>query len=100
MDYRVIILGCVGAATLFLIYQLYFRDKNGGRLRSFFTGQRSERKVEVQKPTLEKKRIPTSGACAECDERITMPFRCKYCEKLFCSEHRLPENHDCETLKG
>ena len=25
-----------------------------------------------------------------------MPFRCKYCGGYFCSEHRLPEIHDCE----
>jgi len=28
-----------------------------------------------------------------------MPFRCKFCEDVFCSEHRLPENHDCEGLR-
>lgn len=27
-----------------------------------------------------------------------MPFKCKYCHHLFCSEHRLPENHDCEKI--
>ncbi|NVM01785.1 MAG: hypothetical protein HWN67_05595, partial [Candidatus Helarchaeota archaeon] len=25
-----------------------------------------------------------------------MPFSCKYCGKQFCSEHRLPESHNCE----
>ncbi len=28
-----------------------------------------------------------------------MSFTCKYCGKNFCSEHRLPENHDCEGLE-
>lgn len=28
-----------------------------------------------------------------------MPFRCKFCEDVFCSTHRLPENHDCEGLR-
>lgn len=24
-----------------------------------------------------------------------LPFKCKYCGKIFCKKHRLPENHDC-----
>lgn len=28
-----------------------------------------------------------------------MSFTCRYCGKKFCSEHRLPENHDCEGLE-
>lgn len=27
-----------------------------------------------------------------------MPFRCNYCGSYFCSEHRLPEFHDCTGL--
>jgi hypothetical protein len=27
-----------------------------------------------------------------------MPYRCSYCEGIFCSEHRLPENHNCSIL--
>ncbi|MBD3227660.1 MAG: hypothetical protein GF329_05685 [Candidatus Lokiarchaeota archaeon] len=27
-----------------------------------------------------------------------MPFKCKYCHHLFCSAHRLPENHDCKNI--
>ncbi len=29
-----------------------------------------------------------------------MSFKCRYCSEKFCSEHRLPENHDCEGLQG
>ncbi len=28
-----------------------------------------------------------------------MAFTCKYCGKKFCSSHRLPENHDCDSLE-
>jgi len=28
-----------------------------------------------------------------------MSFSCRYCGKSFCSEHRLPENHDCTGLQ-
>lgn len=28
-----------------------------------------------------------------------MSFTCNYCGGTFCSEHRLPENHDCDNLE-
>ena len=39
------------------------------------------------------------GECSECGEK-SMSFSCRYCGEKFCSEHRLPENHDCEGLEG
>jgi Zn-dependent protease len=27
-----------------------------------------------------------------------MPFKCRYCKGIFCSDHRLPPNHDCLFL--
>ncbi len=36
--------------------------------------------------------------CSECGEQVSMPFRCKFCGEKFCSEHRLPENHECEKM--
>lgn len=34
--------------------------------------------------------------CANCSSEITsIPYNCKYCGNKFCSEHRLPENHNC-----
>lgn len=38
-------------------------------------------------------------SCAECGKSTTMPYECKYCGHQFCSEHRLPENHDCHGLE-
>jgi Zn-dependent protease len=34
--------------------------------------------------------------CDYCGEEEFMPFRCKYCGGYFCSEHRLPEMHNCK----
>jgi len=36
--------------------------------------------------------------CDYCGARENMPFSCKFCGNKFCSEHRLPENHQCEGL--
>ena len=34
--------------------------------------------------------------CDHCGKEEYMPFRCKYCGGYFCSEHRLPEMHNCD----
>lgn len=35
--------------------------------------------------------------CQECGVEVAIPFKCSYCGKLFCYEHRLPENHSCDS---
>ena len=36
--------------------------------------------------------------CAYCGKEINdpAPFRCPYCNKIFCSKHKKPEEHECE----
>jgi len=36
--------------------------------------------------------------CSKCGKE-DMSFKCRYCGEKFCSEHRLPENHDCQGLE-
>lgn len=36
--------------------------------------------------------------CEQCDKETFFPFRCNYCGKDYCEEHRLPESHDCIGL--
>ena len=36
--------------------------------------------------------------CDNCSKNEEMPFRCNYCGGYFCTEHRLPEFHDCPGL--
>ncbi|MFH1127139.1 MAG: AN1-type zinc finger domain-containing protein, partial [archaeon] len=34
--------------------------------------------------------------CSFCRKKFDeFPFTCKFCGREFCSEHRLPENHEC-----
>ncbi|RLI46954.1 hypothetical protein DRO69_01915 [Candidatus Bathyarchaeota archaeon] len=33
--------------------------------------------------------------CQYCDMEVALPFKCPFCNKYHCSEHRLPENHMC-----
>ncbi len=37
-------------------------------------------------------------ACDVCGKDVFLPYRCRYCGKTFCSDHRLPENHSCEKI--
>ncbi len=36
--------------------------------------------------------------CDYCGRESGMPYQCRHCGGTFCSEHRLPENHDCPGL--
>jgi Zn-dependent protease len=36
--------------------------------------------------------------CQTCGQDVVMPFHCPYCGGQFCSQHRLPENHNCPRL--
>ena len=37
--------------------------------------------------------------CELCGTDEAIPFKCRYCEGMFCSVHRLPPNHNCIFLK-
>ncbi|MFB6254123.1 MAG: rhomboid family intramembrane serine protease [Halobacteriaceae archaeon] len=36
--------------------------------------------------------------CDRCGEQESMPYHCRMCGGTYCSEHRLPENHNCSGL--
>ncbi len=36
--------------------------------------------------------------CQYCDTKEILPFKCPHCNGYFCSEHRLPENHECPEI--
>ncbi|MFC5970500.1 rhomboid family intramembrane serine protease [Halomarina salina] len=38
--------------------------------------------------------------CDECGRQENMPYNCRHCGNTFCSEHRLPEAHDCPGLQN
>ncbi|MEM0058235.1 MAG: AN1-type zinc finger domain-containing protein [Candidatus Bathyarchaeia archaeon] len=37
--------------------------------------------------------------CQKCGKETFLPFKCPYCGGYFCTEHRLPENHECPGLE-
>lgn len=38
--------------------------------------------------------------CAECSESQIFPYTCSHCHAKFCSEHFLPEKHECPGLRS
>jgi len=36
--------------------------------------------------------------CDYCGREEPLPFKCPYCGKFFCADHRLPESHSCEKI--
>ncbi len=40
-----------------------------------------------------------SGICRICGKKEMLPYKCKFCGWTYCSEHRLPENHECTGLE-
>jgi len=37
--------------------------------------------------------------CHVCHESTDTPFECSYCGERYCTDHRLPENHECPNLR-
>ena len=37
--------------------------------------------------------------CQKCGKETFLPFRCQYCGDYFCSDHRLPETHECPRME-
>src|SRR6056297_1935477 len=40
------------------------------------------------------------ATCDVCGKSVSMPYNCRHCGGTHCSEHRLPENHDCSGLQS
>lgn len=37
--------------------------------------------------------------CSYCGKEEALPYFCSYCQRYHCSEHRLPENHNCDGIR-
>ena len=50
-------------------------------------------------PLLPLKKARVLMKCRKCGKETFLPFRCPYCGDQFCTDHRLPENHDCPRME-
>src|SRR5437879_10093590 len=37
--------------------------------------------------------------CAVCGAEEFIPYVCRYCDRVHCVYHRLPENHECPNIQ-
>ncbi|MFH1786029.1 MAG: AN1-type zinc finger protein [archaeon] len=105
----------IASAVGGLFYYAYFRDRQTAsrmlqpaaqyqlnpipQLRDLFSqSSRRPASIEPARPRNIKESAPLSGVCASCSKNIALPFRCRYCGELFCGDHRMPEDHHCDTF--
>ena len=81
------------------------------RIIYMYGGSRKSPRLEDDVPTIDlskaspparrssKTSKDKTKACYYCKKVELLPFVCSYCQHSFCSDHRLPERHDCEGLK-
>ncbi|MFH1425010.1 MAG: AN1-type zinc finger domain-containing protein [archaeon] len=93
MSIEAVIFAVIGLIVAIIAYFTYFRELGIPKVR-----MPKKKSVAEITPPNKKKLSPVSGKCAKCRKKVTMPFRCKHCEGLYCDDHRLPENHDCKEL--
>ena len=80
------------ALLLVMVYLVLRRPKSKSEKEKWFSSETVAKK--------ERSKAPITGRCYFCDEKVSMPYKCKYCNNLFCDDHRLPENHDCHGIKS
>lgn len=92
------------AAIVFSTLIAYFLIFKGTPLKKGHTPRYSlENKEKIFSPTVLspsklKKDTVLRGKCNHCQENTIFGFTCSYCGLYFCSDHRLPEKHNCLFL--
>jgi len=84
----------VAIVVAVLAYLVYFKEESA----KIITRHPSiSGPVEPIRPS-GKETAPVTGICGMCGDQVTMPFKCKFCSGLYCSKHRLPEDHGCDGV--
>ncbi len=59
-----------------------------------------ERKLfAIEKKLINPKRSLIIMKCAVCSSKCALSGHCRYCDKNYCSAHRLPEEHQCSNIE-
>jgi len=91
--------------TLFVVILINFTDFSATKIGFFYSSRKANQDVVFskyvpRKAVMTARRSKLYGKCSFCDKDTLMPFKCKYCGNDFCTQHRLPENHECRWLKS
>ncbi len=98
--------GCsiVGISVLMIfvfVFQPALNKQKGWKSYSkVSTSYSSNFRPTVIRPSGRAKKMISEGFCHFCDKSALMGFSCSYCNGYFCTEHRLPEKHECLGLRN
>ena len=94
--------GSILISVLMVYVFIFYPGKNLHRGRSrklrFSRPDSSSFQPVIIRPSGKAKNTIIEGKCHFCRNLAIMGFTCSYCKNYFCSEHRLPEKHDCERI--
>ncbi|MHA2295965.1 MAG: AN1-type zinc finger domain-containing protein [Candidatus Hodarchaeales archaeon] len=88
-------------SSVLVLVMVFFTDFSLSRINFFYSSSRKRQdvlfsKYAPRKPAMSSsRRTKLYSTCHKCQKSTYLPFKCKYCEGEFCTEHRLPENHVC-----
>jgi len=83
----------------FVIKQSQQRKKSYSTHRSRMSDRRSFTYPEEIPPSKLQKKTKIEGKCYYCNSFASFGFTCSFCGGYFCSDHRLPEKHQCVGLR-
>ncbi len=83
-------------AYVFIFQAENLRDTHPKSHRNFLRGDSF--RPNIIPPSKMKKKTQMEGRCKYCSATTLMGFTCSYCGNYFCTDHRLPEKHECTGL--
>ena len=83
----------------FVIKQSQPREKTYSIRMSRMADRTSFTYPETIPPSKMQKKTKFEGKCYYCGSFVSFGFTCSYCGGYFCSDHRIPEKHECVGLR-
>ena len=83
----------------FDIFKIFRKEKKKEELNKLDNVKEEIIKEEIIKTKDKKETIKKKYICNYCKKKIrefTDKFHCKYCNKIYCPIHRIPETHKCK----
>jgi hypothetical protein len=87
--------------SILITYVFIFQTENLSQIqgRTYRNIIRSNSfRPNIIRPSKMKKKTRMEGRCSFCNTKTLMGFTCSYCGNYYCTDHRLPEKHECTGL--
>ncbi len=84
----------------FLIQPIKPQSRRFKRYPTYSGHQYHDFSPKIIPPPQRSKKMILKSECRFCGKSALMGFTCSYCNEYFCSDHRLPEKHNCIGIKS